>query len=222
MRRDTSARWSESADPAALTDVLDRMAGDLPPPREADVSTSADGRPRTGAAREGDAEGVGAALAHPVMPRDPLAAFAADDGVGDQDAACAPVQPDGEAEPDPPGPVEPAVGHDTGCEDGCAWPAVPAEQAEEDVSPQAGEAPDEAILSGEALRAEGPVTPPEPQPVAAPGGVSQPAAAIRQSALLTHDGLPAAAVDAPTAAQAVFTVRSSSCSSEPRPSRAGP
>ena len=207
VRRDTSARWSESADPpAAPTEVLGRMPGDLPPPREPDARTSADGRPRSGDDREGGPEGLGAALAHPVMPHDPLAGFPASGG-GWQDAVtCAPGLPDGEPEPDRSEPVGPAVEQDAGCEATRVRSAVPPEQPEEDVSPQAGEAPGEAITSGETPRDDGAVTQPEPQPVAA-DGMGRPAPAIRQSALLTHDDLAPAAEDAPPGAQAVFTVR---------------
>ena len=206
VRRDTSARWSESADPAATTEVLGRMAGNLPPPREPDARTSAGGRLRTGDDREGGAEGLGAALAHPVMPHDPLAGFSANDGGGQEAVACAPGLPDSEPEPDRSEPVGPAVEQDAGFDATRVRSTVPPEQPEEDVSPQAGEAPGEAITSGEASQDEGPVAQPEPQPVA-PGSMSRPAAAIRQSALLTHDDLAPAAEDAPPGAQAVFTVR---------------
>ena len=48
VRRDTAARWSESAEPAEPAEVLGRMAGDPPPPREEEARTAAGGRPRTG------------------------------------------------------------------------------------------------------------------------------------------------------------------------------
>ncbi len=207
VRRDTSARWSESADPAAPAEVLGRMPEDLPPPREPDARTSADGRPWTGDAHEGGAETFGAALAHSVMPHDPLAGFAASGGGGPDAVTCAPGLPDGEPEPDPAEPVGPAVEQDAGCEATRVRSAVPPEQPEEEVSPQAGEAPGEAIASGETPRDDGPVTQPEPQPVVAADGMGRPAPAIRQSALLTHDDLAPAAEDAPPGAQAVFTVR---------------
>ena len=211
VRRDTSARWSESADPAAPTEVLGRMAGNLPPPREPDARPSADGRPRSGDDREDGAQYLGAVLAHPVMPHDPLAGFSVNDGCGQDAAACAPARPDGEPELDLDldlsEPVGPAVEQDAECEDGRLRSAVPPKQAEEDVAQQPGEAPADAILSGEASQDEGPVTQPEPQPVVAADGRGRPAPAIRQSALLTHDDLAPAAEDAPPGAQAVFTVR---------------
>ena len=119
---------------------------------------------------------------------------------------CAPGLPDGEPEPDRSEPVGPAVEQDAGCEATRVRSAVPPEQPEEEVAPQAGEAPGEAIASGETPRDDGPVTLPEPQPVAAADGMSRPEQAIRQSALLTHADLAPAAEDDPPAAQAVFTV----------------
>ncbi len=206
VRRDTSARWSESADPAAPTEVLGRMTGNLPPPGEPDARPSPDGRLRTGDAHEGSAEGLGAALAHPVMPHDPLAGFSEHDGGGQETVACAPVRPDSEPAPDRSEPVGPVVEQDAGCEATRVRSAVPPEQPGWEVAPQPGEAPGEAIASGETPRDESPVTLPEPQPVAAADGMSRPEQAIRQSALLTHADLAPAAEDDPPAAQAVFTV----------------
>ena len=170
VRRDTSARWSESADPPALTDFLGRMSGNLPPPREAAPRISADGRPLSGDAREGDADdlgtvALGAALAHPVMPHDPLAGFSANGGGGRDAETWPPVPPDGEPDLDLdldlPEPV-PAAPQAAGCEDGRVRSAAPPEQP--------GAAPAGAIPSGGSPQAHGPETPPEPQPGAAAAG----------------------------------------------------
>ena len=167
VRRDTAARWSESAEPAAPAEVLGRLAGDPPPPREEAARTPAGGRPRTGDDRGGDAAGVGAALAHPVvppvMPHDPLAGFSANGGGGRDAETWPPVPPDGEPDLDLdldlPEPV-PAAPQDAGREDGRVRSAAPPEQP--------GAAPADATPSSGSPPEHGPATPPEPQPGAAP------------------------------------------------------
>ena len=207
VRRDTSARWSESADPAAATEVLGRMSEDLPPPGEVAARTSAGGRPRSGDAHEGGAETSRRRPRPPGHAPRPARRVRSDTAAaGKRPWPVRPVRPDSEPEPDRSEPVGPAVEQDAACEATRLRSAVPPEQPEEDVSPQAGEAPGEAITSGEALQDESPVTLPEPQPVAAADGMSRPEQAIRQSALLTHADLAPAAEDDPPAAQAVFTV----------------
>ena len=201
VRRDTAARWSESAEPAAPAEVLGRLAGDPPPPREEAARTPAGGRPRTGDDRGGGAKTFGAALAHPVMPHDPLAGFSANGGGGPDAVTWAPVRPDGEPDLDLdlPKPV-PAAPQAAGCEDGRVRSAAPPEQP--------GAAPADATPSSGSPPEHGPATTPEPQPgAAASDGAGWPAPAIRQSALLTHTDFSPAAEDGPPGAQAVFTVR---------------
>ena len=167
VRRDTAARWSESAEPA---EVLGRLAGDPPPPREEAARTAAGGRPRTGDDRGGDAAGVGAALAHPVVPpvvpHDPPG-FAARGGGGRDAVSSAPVRPGGEPDldldPDLPEPV-PAAPQDAGCEDGRVRSAAPPEPPGGEVAAQPGAADADAIPSGGSPPEHGPATPPEPQP----------------------------------------------------------
>ena len=201
VRRDTSARWSESAELATPAGPPGRASDDPLRPREAVESTAGDERPRHDDTRHHGADGAGAVLPHSIMPHDPLAGFAADGDRGENAATRASAGSDSAPEPDPSEPDDPAGERKSEAGSGPERVAIPLAQAEEQVVAEWNE----ATPPGEPAPDEAAVTLPEPEP-GRPASLSRPPGAIRQAALLTHDDLSPPARGVASGAQTVFTV----------------